>query len=157
MTAPGTSAGSATRAGVGDIILEAKGISKVFPGVRALDSVDFTLRGGEVHALVGENGAGKSTLMKMISGIYHPDEGEIFLRGEKIELPNPLAAHHAGISVIHQEFHLMNHLTAAQNIFIGRESKSGGAFINDAEMNRKAKESSSVLASTSIPGSRWAA
>jgi len=140
MTAPGTSAGSATRAGAGEIILEAKGISKVFPGVRALDSVDFTLRGGEIHALVGENGAGKSTLMKMISGIYHPDEGEIFLRGKPITLPNPLAAHHAGISVIHQEFHLMNHLTAAQNIFIGRESKSGGAFINDAEMNRKAKE-----------------
>ena len=113
------------------VLLEARGVGKVFPGVRALNNVDFTLRGGEVHALVGENGAGKSTLMKIFAGLYQPDGGEIRLRGEKVTLPNPLSAHHAGISVIHQEFFLMNHLTVAQNIFIGREPKLPGGILND--------------------------
>jgi ribose transport system ATP-binding protein len=115
----------------GQVLLEARGISKVFPGVRALNNVDFTLRGGEVHALVGENGAGKSTLMKVFAGLYQPDGGEVRLRGERIVLPTPLSAHHAGISVIHQEFFLMNHLTVAQNIFIGREPKLPGGILND--------------------------
>ena len=99
--------------------------------IRDSNNVDFTLRGGEVHALVGENGAGKSTLMKIFAGLYQPDGGEIRLRGEKVTLPNPLSAHHAGISVIHQEFFLMNHLTVAQNIFIGREPKLPGGILND--------------------------
>lgn len=124
----------------GDVLLEARGISKSFPGVRALENVDFTLRKGEVHALVGENGAGKSTLMKILSGIYQPDAGEIRLRGEKITLPTPLSAHEAGISVIHQEFFLMNHLTVAQNIFIGREPKKMGFLNDDAALNRRTSE-----------------
>ncbi|MDN5562983.1 MAG: sugar ABC transporter ATP-binding protein [Luteococcus sp.] len=124
-----------------EVLLEARGVGKSFPGVRALNNVDFVLRKGEVHALVGENGAGKSTLMKILAGIYQPDEGEVRLRGEKIVLPNPLAAHHAGISVIHQEFFLANHLTVAQNIFIGREPKRfGGLITDDAALNRQAKE-----------------
>lgn len=123
----------------GDILLEARGIGKSFPGVRALDDVSFALRKGEVHALVGENGAGKSTLMKILSGVYQPDEGDIFLRGKKIRLPNTLAAQHLGISVIHQEFYLANHLSVAQNIFIGREPRRG-LFLDDHELNRRAQE-----------------
>ncbi|MHA6512805.1 sugar ABC transporter ATP-binding protein [Tessaracoccus sp. Z1128] len=123
------------------MLLEAEGLSKLFPGVRALHNVAFTLRGGEVHALVGENGAGKSTLMKVFAGLYQPDGGEIRLRGERITLPTPISAHHAGISVIHQEFFLMNHLTVAQNIFIGREPKLPGGFLNDDRaLNRQAAE-----------------
>ena len=141
MTAAPGSLHPSSRQGRGEILLEAEGVSKVFPGVRALSNVDFTLRTGEVHALVGENGAGKSTLMKIMSGIYQPDEGEIRLRGEKIVLPNPLSAHHAGISVIHQEFFLMNHLTVAQNMFIGREPKMLGGLLNDDKaLNKQAAE-----------------
>ncbi len=139
MTQPSATAGTVIYGG--EVLLEARGISKFFPGVRALHDVDFTLRAGEVHALVGENGAGKSTLMKILSGIYQPDEGELLLRGEKLALPTPLSAHQAGISVIHQEFFLMNHLTVAQNIFIGREPKRFGGLINDdAALNRNAAE-----------------
>ncbi len=139
MTAPSTVAEPAPH-GAGEILFEAEGVSKVFPGVRALSDVDFTLRSGEVHALVGENGAGKSTLMKILAGIYQPDGGEIRLRGEKIVLPTPLSAQEAGISVIHQEFFLMNHLTVAQNIFIGREPKQFGVFNDDNALNKKAGE-----------------
>ena len=139
MTAPSTVADPAPH-GAGEILFEAEGVSKVFPGVRALNNVDFTLRSGEVHALVGENGAGKSTLMKILAGIYQPDGGEIRLRGEKIVLPTPLSAQEAGISVIHQEFFLMNHLTVAQNIFIGREPKQLGIFNDDNALNKKAAE-----------------
>ena len=140
MTAPGTEAEPAPTGRAGEILLEADGVSKVFPGVRALNDVSFTLRTGEVHALVGENGAGKSTLMKILSGLYQPDGGEIRLRGERIVLPTPLSAQQMGISVIHQEFFLMNHLTVAQNIFIGREPKTMGFLNDDAALNRQAEE-----------------
>ncbi|WP_230198253.1 sugar ABC transporter ATP-binding protein [Flaviflexus massiliensis] len=125
--------------GLRSVLLEAQGVSKSFPGVKALDNVDFTLRRGEVHAVVGENGAGKSTLMKILAGIYQPDSGEICLRGEKVHLPDPLSAQHKGISVIHQEFFLMNHLTIAQNIFIGREPKRFG-ILDEDKLNRDAQE-----------------
>jgi len=125
----------------GKVLLEARGISKRFPGVKALQGVDFTLRGGEVHALVGENGAGKSTLMKVLSGIYQPDEGEIRFHGKPIVLPTPLSAMEVGINVIHQEFFLANHLTVAQNMFIGREPKMLGGLLNDDRaLNRQAGE-----------------
>jgi len=104
-----------------DALVRMEGIVKVFPGVRALDYCQFELKAGEVHALVGENGAGKSTLMKCLAGIYHPNEGHMYLRGEEVTVPNPRAAQDLGISIIHQELNLMPHLTVAQNIFIGRE------------------------------------
>ena len=141
MTMLGTEVEAVPPARPGEVLLEAMGVGKDFPGVRALSDVDFTLRGGEVHALVGENGAGKSTLMKIFAGLYQPDGGEVRLKGERITLPNPLSAHHAGISVIHQEFFLMNHLTVAQNIFIGREPKLAGGILNDdVKLNRMAAE-----------------
>lgn len=116
-----------------------RAIEKSFPGVRALQSVRFDLRAGEVHALMGENGAGKSTLMKILTGVYQPDAGEIRVDGQTVTLPDPQAAQALGISIIHQELFLMNHLTAAQNIFIGREPRKGfGIFVDEAAMRRNA-------------------
>ncbi|MDR1188242.1 MAG: sugar ABC transporter ATP-binding protein [Bifidobacteriaceae bacterium] len=131
----------ASPAAPGDVLLEARDISKTFPGVKALSSVDFTVRGGEVQALVGENGAGKSTLMKILAGLYQPDSGSIRLGGEEVVLPNTLSAQLRGISVIHQEFFLMPALTVAQNIFFGREPrKAGGLITDDSAINRQAAE-----------------
>lgn len=141
MTQLAQAAGSPAVGQPGGVLLEARGVGKVFPGVRALNNVDFTVKGGQVHALVGENGAGKSTLMKIFAGLHQPDGGEVLLRGKQITLPTPISAHHAGISVIHQEFFLMNHLTVAQNIFIGREPKLPGGVLNDDRaLNHKAEE-----------------
>lgn len=115
------------------------GVEKSFPGVRALQGVRFDLRPGEVHALMGENGAGKSTLMKVLTGVYQPDAGEIRVDGQPVTLPNPHAAQALGISIIHQELFLMNHLSAAQNIFIGREPRKGlGIFVDEAKLKRDA-------------------
>jgi ribose transport system ATP-binding protein len=108
-----------------------EGIYKSFPGVQALSDARFELRNGEVHALVGENGAGKSTLMKILGGIYHKDAGHIYLEGKEVEIHNPRMAQHMGISIIHQELNLMPHLTAAQNIFIGREPRAKLPFVMD--------------------------
>jgi len=104
-----------------DITLEANCISKSFPGVKALDQIDFSIRKGEVHALVGENGAGKSTLMKILSGIYTPDEGEgsIIFQGNTVNYQNPIQALNDGIILIHQELSLVQELTVAENIFLG--------------------------------------
>ncbi len=122
-------------------VIVARGIEKSFPGVRALRGVDFDLRPGEVHALMGENGAGKSTLMKILTGVYQPDGGDIMVAGRKVSIPGPHAAQALGISIIHQELFLMNHLTAAQNIFIGREPrKVFGMFVDEGKMNRDAAE-----------------
>ena len=123
-----------------DIILEAKNISKFFPGVKALQNVNLTLRKGEVHVLIGENGAGKSTLMKILYGIYKADEGEIILRGEKTVIENPRMANEQGIAMIHQELSPVTEMTIAENIFLGKEPARGAGMINFAEMNRKAKE-----------------
>ncbi|HEX2510408.1 MAG TPA: ATP-binding cassette domain-containing protein, partial [Microvirga sp.] len=98
-------------------------LDKAFPGVQALRKARFELLPGEVHALVGENGAGKSTLMKVLAGIYRKDAGEIRIDGVPADIPSPRAAQDLGIGIIHQELNLMNDLTAAQNIFIGREPK----------------------------------
>ena len=115
-------------------------IEKSFPGVRALQGVRFDLHPGEVHALMGENGAGKSTLMKILTGVYQPDGGEIVVDGASVRLPDPHAAQALGISIIHQELFLMNHLTAAQNIFIGREPRKGfGLFVDEERMRADAK------------------
>jgi ribose transport system ATP-binding protein len=102
-------------------ILSLTGISKQFPGVRALDNVDFTLLPGEVHALMGENGAGKSTLINIISGLLHPTSGKICVAGEEVVFASAIQAQNAGISTITQEFNLVPQLTVAENIFLGRE------------------------------------
>ena len=122
-------------------VVEMRGIDKSFPGVRALQSVRFDLRAGEVHALMGENGAGKSTLMKILTGVYQPDAGDIRVEGQSVSLPDPQAAQSLGISIIHQELFLMNHLSAAQNIFIGREPRKGlGIFVDEAKLKQDAAE-----------------
>lgn len=105
-------------------LLEMKNITKVFPGVRALDSISFDLEAGEVHALLGENGAGKSTLIKVLGGIYHPEEGEILISGESVKINNVTDAQNLGIAIIHQEIVLASQMTVAENIFLGRELKT---------------------------------
>ncbi|MDE2749468.1 MAG: sugar ABC transporter ATP-binding protein [Chloroflexota bacterium] len=102
-----------------DVLLELSGIDKVFPGVRALKDAQFDVRRGEVHALIGENGAGKSTLIKIVSGVYQPDSGEIRLAGAPVEFSNPREAHSAGIATIYQELGLYPELSVAENIFMG--------------------------------------
>ncbi len=122
-----------------EIILQMKDIEKRFSGVHALKSVQFELRAGEVHALMGENGAGKSTLIKVLCGIHKRDGGEIRYFDESVDFANIAESQKAGISVIHQELNMMNHLTVAQNIYIGREPKIG-IMIDDKKMIRDAKE-----------------
>ena len=129
---------------MGEVILTMKGIDKTFPGVHALDHVDFNVRRGEVHALMGENGAGKSTLMKVLTGIYTKDSGTITYEGREVEFHSPREAQEAGIVIVHQELNMMGHLTVAQNIFIGREPRSG-LFIRDAAMNAEARKLFSQL------------
>ena len=124
---------------MGDVILTMNGIEKSFPGVHALDHVDLVIRKGEVHALMGENGAGKSTLMKVLTGIYSKDSGSITFEGKEVEFSNPRDAQDHGIVIVHQELNMMNHLTVAQNIFIGREIMNG-KLINDAKMNEEASK-----------------
>ena len=116
-----------------------RGICKYFPGVRALEKVDFTLRAGEVHALVGENGAGKSTLIKVLTGVYGKDAGEITMEGKAISPSSPLEAMKCGISTVYQEVNLCPNLTVAENIFIGREPKKAGR-IDWKTINRRAAE-----------------
>lgn len=120
-------------------ILKMTGIDKRFSGVHALRSVNFDLRAGEVHALMGENGAGKSTLMKVLCGIHHRDAGDIELFGKPVNFNSIAESQEAGISMIHQELNMMAHLTVAQNIYIGREPKIGGVFIDDGKMIEDAK------------------
>ena len=104
-------------------LVRMEAIDKRFPGVHALRAVDFDLRAGEVHALMGENGAGKSTLMKCLSGVDQPDSGRILVGQQEVTLPSPKAAQDLGIGIIHQELALMKDLNVAQNIWIGREPR----------------------------------
>ncbi|MGP1455454.1 MAG: sugar ABC transporter ATP-binding protein [Treponema sp.] len=103
------------------VLLQALHICKSFPSVKALDDINFDLYAGEVHALLGENGAGKSTLMKIFSGVYTKDSGDIIINGEKIDISSPRQAQQLGIGIVHQELNLCPHLTIAENIFLGRE------------------------------------
>ena len=122
-------------------LLSLTGVSKEFPGVKALNNVHFDLNKGEVHAIVGENGAGKSTLMKILSGIYKKDAGDIVYQGNHVDVSSPHEAQKLGISIIHQELNLMPDLTVAQNIFIGREDRrKGRVFLDNAKLNKAAKE-----------------
>lgn len=121
------------------IILKMKGIEKRFKGVYALKNFNFSLKEGEILALIGENGAGKSTLMKILSGIYEKDSGTIEYFGKQLEVNSPKEAEEKGISIVHQELNLMNHLTVAQNIFIGHEPLNSIGLIDDNLMIKKAK------------------
>ncbi|MFI6647118.1 sugar ABC transporter ATP-binding protein [Streptomyces sp. NPDC050529] len=121
-------------------VLEARSVSKRFPGVVALDDVSFSLRAGETHALVGENGAGKSTLIKVLTGVYRPDEGELRLAGEQITFARPFEAQQAGISTIYQEVNLVPLMSVARNIFLGREPKNRLGLIDFARMHRETTE-----------------
>jgi len=120
-----------------DYILEMVNVDKHFHGVHALKGCSFNLKAGEVHALIGENGAGKSTMMKILTGIHQLDAGTIFYVGADTHFKSPKDAQSMGISMVHQELNLINHLTVAQNIFIGRESDN--LFLNDKFINKKAE------------------
>ncbi len=124
---------------MGETILKMQGIQKYFSGVHALKGVDFELKAGEVHALMGENGAGKSTLIKVLCGIHKNDGGTIEYFGEQVSFSNIAESQSAGISVIHQELNMMNDLTVAQNMFIGREFRKGG-LIDDRKMEAEAQK-----------------
>ena len=119
-----------------EYILEMKGIRKEFPGVVALDNVSFSVKPGVIHALIGENGAGKSTLMKILNGVYQANAGEIYIHGQKVELNGVKEAQAAGISIIYQEFNLINTLSVAENIFLGRYN--GKKTIQWKELKKKA-------------------
>ncbi|KGD82705.1 MULTISPECIES: sugar ABC transporter ATP-binding protein [Pantoea] len=119
--------------------LEAEGISKFFPGVKALDNVSLRVRPGTVHALMGENGAGKSTLMKCLIGMYRPDQGSIKIKGEPVQFRDTMDALRSGISMIHQELNLVPHMTVAENIWLGREPVKFG-FVDHARLNEETQQ-----------------
>jgi monosaccharide-transporting ATPase len=128
-----------------EIVLQMQGICKAFPGVKALQNVDFTLRKGEIHALMGENGAGKSTLVKVMTGVYEKDAGRIVIEGEPVHFKSPQEAQNSGIGTVYQEITLCPNLTVAENMFIGRGRYS---FVQWKRMNAKAAQ---LLESLGIP------
>ena len=121
-------------------VLEARAIVKQFPGVRALDQIDFQIHAGEVHGLIGENGAGKSTLMHILAGAGQPDDGQILLDGRRVEFANTREALDQRISIVYQELNLIPYLTVAENVFLGRELLSPTGLINTKEQNRRCAE-----------------
>lgn len=123
-----------------EIILEAKNISKSFPGVKALANVNLKLKKGEVHSIVGENGAGKSTLMKIISGIYSLDEGEVFVEGKSVQFESVLDAINMGISIVHQELVNCPEVSVAENIFMSEIAQDNLGFISVSDLNKRAKD-----------------
>ncbi|HYO08496.1 MAG TPA: sugar ABC transporter ATP-binding protein [Tepidisphaeraceae bacterium] len=131
-----------------DIVIEARGISKSFPGVRALQEVNLVLRRGRLTALLGENGAGKSTLMNILAGVFAPDAGVIQLDGQPVRFANPRDAQAAGIAMIFQELNLIPHLSVAENIFLGREPLNRLGLIDYPAMNRAA---AALLARLELP------
>jgi ribose transport system ATP-binding protein len=122
-----------------DVLLEAVGISKAFPGVHALDDVSITVRRGRLNALIGENGAGKSTLMNILAGVFPPDTGRIVLEGKPVSFANTREAQEAGMSIIFQELNLVPDLSIAENIFIGREPMNRFGLVDYPQMNREAQ------------------
>jgi ribose transport system ATP-binding protein len=137
-----------------DSFLEARHITKRFPGVMALDDVSFECRQGEVHAVVGQNGAGKSTLMKIISGAYHPDQGEIILRGNPVRITSPYHAQQLGISTVYQELNLLPDLRVADNVFLGREPHTRLGLIDSQLMEKKSHEALCRLGADINPRTR---
>ena len=129
-----------------DIILSVRDLSKSFPGVRALNKISMDIRRGEIHVVMGENGAGKSTLMKILAGVYSPDEGEIFLEEKQIKVENPLKAQHLGINLIYQELSIAANLTVAENIFMGSEPSKFG-LVDRKTMVKRSNEILELLGS----------
>ncbi len=121
-------------------ILEMRGISKYFPGIKALDHVDFTMRSGEVHALIGENGAGKSTLVKVLTGVHRPNAGTIFFQGTERDFRNPIDARLAGIAAIHQDATMFSDLSVAENIFSGHFKRGRGSLLDWRGMRAKSSD-----------------
>jgi ABC-type uncharacterized transport system ATPase subunit len=121
-------------------ILELRGVTKAFPGVLANDHIDLTLNGGEILALLGENGAGKSTLMNILYGLYTPDEGEILIRGNKVDIHDPNDAIRQGIGMVHQHFMLVPVFTVAENVMLGNESIRGGVFLDREDAAQRIRE-----------------
>jgi len=121
-------------------VLELRGITKRFPGVLANDQIDLTLKEGEIHALLGENGAGKTTLMNILYGLYQPDEGEVFVRGEKVEIHDPGDAIAEGIGMVHQHFMLIPVFTVTENVMLGEESLRFGDFLDRASTEERIRE-----------------
>jgi ribose transport system ATP-binding protein len=137
---------------VAPLALRMRGIRKTFPGVVALDGVDLEVRRGEVHVLLGENGAGKSTLMKILSGAIAKDAGEIELLGRRVEIEGPAHAQDLGIRIIYQEFNLIPQLSAAENIFLGKEPTLGGGVLDRRRMSREAERLLAELGVRIDPG-----
>src|SRR4051794_23490312 len=127
----------------GPPVLELRGITKRFPGVLANDHVDFDLRRGEVHALLGENGAGKSTLMNVLYGLYHPDEGQILVNGEPVRLQSPKDAINRGIGMVHQHFMLIPVMTVAENIVLANEPTRAGILLDSRAARKRVEDLSS--------------
>lgn len=124
-----------------DIVLDVKGITKIFPGTKALSSVDLEIHEGEICALMGENGAGKSTLMNIITGLFEPNEGEMYFRGRKVCYKNTMEAQKDGIGIVHQELSLCQHITVAENIFMGRlPIGKRSHLVNFKKLNKMAEE-----------------
>lgn len=134
-----------------NILLKMKNITKVFPGVKALDDIDFELCAGEIHAILGENGAGKSTLIKVLGGIYEADEGKIFINGEEVKINSVQDANQQGIAIIHQEIVLVPFMTIAENIFLGRELIKSG-IVDRAQMEEEAQK---LLDYFNLPLNAW--
>jgi ribose transport system ATP-binding protein len=134
-------------------LLQMRGIVKQFPGVRALDGIDLTVRAGEVHCLLGQNGAGKSTLIKVLAGAHQPDEGEVLWQGEPVQLANPQAALRLGIATIYQELDLVEGLSVADNIYLGREAANAG-FVRRREQIAATRELLARLGHAEVPPGR---
>ena len=134
-----------------DVIIKMKDITKKFPGVTALDDVDFEMEKGSIHGLVGENGAGKSTLIKILSGIYTEYEGEFYLQGENIKLNTPSEAQELGITTIFQELTIIPEMSVMENIFLGREKLRLGGFMDRNYMTKKSREVLNFLESSVNP------
>ena len=120
-----------------ELVLEVRGIDKSFPGTQALSKVNFQLRKGEIHAVVGENGAGKSTLMNVIDGVYTPDAGEIYINGQRVDIKDPLAAQKLGIGFVHQEIALCPDVTVAENLYMAAINSSKALLVNYKELYAK--------------------
>jgi ABC-type uncharacterized transport system ATPase subunit len=136
------------------VVLELRGITKRFPGVLANDSIDFDLRRGEVHALLGENGAGKSTLMNVLYGLYHPDEGEIRVNGELVRMGSPQEAIARGIGMVHQHFMLIPVMTVAENIVLATEPRQAGILLDYDQARKRVRELASSFGFAIDPDAR---